>query len=106
MPGPCIYGRVFHEALYMATSVEGDPTLGGWKYRLSNKLGKGVKNRNVHIIKCDVNGDITEIAEFKKDKLPMWLFQFGNAQFPDAEDGLYISTQSTVEKGTYKIEGA
>lgn len=103
MPGPCIYGKVYDGWLYMATSVEGDPTLGGWKYRLSNKLGKGVRDRKVHIIRCNQEGDVEEVAKLRKDALPMWLFQFGNAQFPDAEDGIYISTQSTVEKGTYKL---
>lgn len=103
MPGPCIYGTIWNECLYMATSVEGDPTLVGWQYRLSNKLGKGVNDRNVHIIKCDREGNVTEVASFRKDFLPMWLFQFGNAQFPSANDGVYVSTQSTVEKGTYKL---
>ena len=103
MPGPCIYGKVYDGCLYMATSVEGNPSLGGWKYRLSNKLGKGVTDRNVHIIRCNGEGKVEEVAKFKKDALPMWLFQFGNAQFPEAEDGIYISTQSTNEKGTYKL---
>lgn len=104
MPGPCIYGRVFRDALYLATSVEGDPTLGGWKYRLSNKLGRGVYDRYVHIYRCNKDGVVEHIAKLKKDIFPMWLFQFGNAQFPPADDGLYISTQSTVEKGTYKVK--
>lgn len=104
MPGPCIFGRVYNDSLYMATSVEGDPSLGGWRYRLSNKLGKGVRDRKVHIIKCSKKGDVSEVMNLKKDFLPMWLFQFGNAQFPFAKDGVYISTQSTVEKGTYKID--
>lgn len=103
MPGPCIYGRVFENTLYMATSVEGDPTLGGWKYRLSNKLGNGVNDRKVHIIRCDKEGNVEEVAQFKKDMFPMWLFQFGNAQFPPANDGIYISTQSTIEKGTFRL---
>lgn len=103
MPGPCIYGRVYDGWLYMATSVEGDPSLGRWRYRLSNKLGKGVKDRNVHIIRCNEEGKVEEVTKLKKDSFPMWLFQFGNAQFPEAEDGIYISTQSTVEKGTYKL---
>lgn len=103
MPGPCIYGRIYNEWLYMATSVEGDPTLGGWKYRLSNKLGKGVRDRNVHIIRCNQEGKVEEVAKLKKDALPMWLFQFGNAQFPEAENGIYLSTQGTIEKGTYVL---
>lgn len=103
MPGPCIYGNIYEEKLYLATSVEGNPTLGKWKYRLSNKLGVGVYDRNVHIIKCTSEGSVEEVGQFTKDKLPMWLFQFGNALFPSAEDGVYISTQSTKEKGTYKL---
>lgn len=103
MPGPCIYGLVCKDNLYMATSVEGDPTLGRWRYRFSSKLGKGVRDRFVHIVKCDIAGRTEEIASFRKDSLPMWLFQFGNAQFVDADDGIYISTQSTKEKGTFKL---
>lgn len=104
MPGPCIYGRVFDDSLFLATSVEGDPTLGGWKYRFSNRLGKGVQDRYVHIIRCNKKGLVEEISKLKKDVLPMWLFQFGNAQFPPAVDGVYISTQGTVEKGTFEVK--
>lgn len=104
MPGPCIYGRIFNNKFYMATSVEGDPTLVGWKYILSNKLGKGVYDRKVHIIRCDKEGKAEEVANLKKDMLPMGLFQFGNAQFPMIDDGVYISTQSTIEKGTFILK--
>lgn len=105
MPGPVIYGIVKNECLYMATTVEGNPKSGKWKYRFSNELGEGVKDRFVHIIKCDAEGKVEEVARFEKDRLPMWLFQFGNAQFPITNDNeVYISTQSTKKKGTFILK--
>lgn len=106
MPGPCIYGIEHVESLYMATSVEGDPSQSAFKYRLSNKLGKGVKDRYVHIIKFSLDETVSEIASLKKDMLPMWLFQFGNAKFPSQSDGdsIYICPQSCKNSdGTYEI---
>ena len=104
MPGPCIYGRIYDNELYLSTSVEGDPTQSSWKYRLSNKLGKGVNDRYTHLIKCDSEGKVSEIGLFKKDFLPMWLFQFGNALFPEATDGLYVCPQSCTSRGTFIIK--
>lgn len=107
IPGPCIYGTVIGDNLYMATSVEGDPSLSTVRYRLSNKLGKGVTDRFVHIIICSSDGTVREIDKFKKDILPMWLFQFGNVQFPiqNNKNEIYLCPQSTKgKKGTYKIK--
>lgn len=101
--GPCIYGTIKDGSLYFASSVEGDPTLGKWRYRFSNKLGKGVKDRYVRLYKLDESGHLSELERFKKDALPMWLFQFGNIQFPFSDDFLYFTTQSTKKKGTYKV---
>lgn len=104
MPGPCIFGEVVDDALYMATSVEGNPALGGLRYKLSNKLGEGVKDRYTHIIRC-VDGDVSEIEKMEKDFWPMWLFQFGNAKFPISDDGrVYICPQSCkCRYGTYIV---
>jgi len=103
MPGPCIYGRVYNNILYLATSVEGNPALGKWRYRMSNKLGKGVRDRKVHIFSCDIYGNVQEIGYMIKDKLPMWLFQFGNALFPESTEGIFVCPQSCKEKGTLKV---
>ena len=104
IPGPCIYGRGEKKKFYLATSVEGDPSLSKWKYRLSNKLGNGVRDRKVHIMVFDREKSLIEVGQLKKDWLPMWLFQFGNAQFPYSSDGkVYFTTQSTKEKGTYVL---
>lgn len=108
MPGPCIYGTILGGSLYMATSVEGDPSMSNVRYRLSNKLGKGVSDRFVHIIRCSPDGTVSEIDRLKKDILPMWLFQFGNAQFPQQSNNerLYFCPQSVKgKKGTYVICG-
>lgn len=103
MPGPCIFGKTANESLYMATSVEGDPTKGKWGYRFSNKLGRGVQDRYVHIIRCSSHGTVREIGKMKKDIMPMWLFQFGNAKFPETSDHcIYVCPQSTTcRRGTY-----
>lgn len=103
LPGPVIYGRVVDNELYFATSVEGNPNLGKWKYRISNKLGPGVKDRFVHVFKCDTNGHVFELDTLKKDIFPMWAFQFGNVLFPQTDDScIYICPQSIKKKkGTY-----
>lgn len=96
MPGPCIYGTARQDGFYFATSVEPDASLSDMRYRFSYKLGKGVKDRYTHIIRCTRDGEIMEIAKFKKDLWPMLLFQFGNCLFPNVEldDELFICPQS------------
>lgn len=103
MPGPCIFGMKFNNKLYLSTSVEGDPTEGKWRYRFSYKLGRGVQDRYVHIIVCDNEFRVRELAKFKKDILPMWLCQFGNAQFVCSDDEIFFTLQGTKKKGTYKL---
>ena len=105
IPGPCIYGIIKSNALYFATSVEGNPNLGKWRYMLSNKLGPGVSDRYSHILKVSEYGAVEEIGKIKKDILPMWLFEFGNVKFPQSDDDkVYICPQSLRCKyGTYLI---
>ncbi len=99
MPGPCIYGTKKEGLFLFATSVEADDTLPSWKYRISNKLGAGVKDYYSHIISVNNSGEISEEARLKKDWLPMLLFQFGNCLFPDAcDDSLIICTPISVKK--------
>ena len=104
MPGPCIYGKTYEEQGLkyhcFATSVEPDASLKGMRYRLTYKLGKGVKDRQSHIIMVCDDGCCTEVFKGKKDILPMWLFQFGNIQFPDAamKDGKIMITPTAIKK--------
>lgn len=106
IPGPCIFGIEKNGYLYFATSVEGDPALGGWKYRLSNKLGKGVKDKFSHLYRLSQNGILEEVSKMRKDFLPMWLFEFGNMKFPVSDDNkVYVCPQSLKAKyGTYVID--
>lgn len=111
--GPCIYGIEKNNSLYFATSVEGDSSfvkggslLNEWKYRLSNKLGKGVKDRYSHLYRLSTDGSLKEIGKMEKDFFPMLLFEFGNMKFPpSADDRVYVCPQSLrAEYGTYTIE--
>ena len=96
IPGPCIYGIEHDENYYFSTSVEPDSSLPSWRYRLTYRLGPGVADRYTHIIKRDKEGKYEEYYAVKKDILPMWLFQFGNVQFPENETKeLYAVLQGT-----------
>ena len=78
--------------------MEPDSTLSKWQYRFTYKLGKGVLDNATHVIKRDENGVYEEVASFKKDLLPMWLFQFGNIFFPQNESShLYGVLQGCTE---------
>ena len=101
--GPCIYGIIHDNVFIFSTSVEGDFSLGRFRYKITNKLAKGIKDRFVHIYVFNFKEKLSEIAKFKKDSLPMWLFQFGNAFFVNGDDSVFFYTQSTRGKGTYKI---
>lgn len=98
IPGPCIYGRKLNDEYYVfATSVEPDASLPTWEYRISSKLGNGVKDYFTHVYSYNTrSGELVEVAKLKKDFWKMWLFQFGNAMFPvfDIEDGVVFTGQS------------
>lgn len=104
MPGPCIYSmRIAREngseLFVFATSVEPDSSLPSWRYRLTYRLGVGVKSRWVHIVAGSPEEGFRTVGRMKKDVLPMLLFQFGNAAFPlqKAEGQLYL-TPTAVRK--------
>lgn len=99
LPGPCIYGCKYDNEMYFSTSVEPDSSLSKWKYRLTYKLGKGVKGRFSHIIKRDKKGCFQDVYKVKKDLFPMWLFQFGNILFPKNEGDLFYAVLQGSEKG-------
>lgn len=95
MPGPCIYSTKIRKSdgteLYVfATSVEPDSSLPTRRYRLTYRLGAGVKTRYTHIIAGNPEEGFRDVVQFKKDALPIWLFQFGNVQFPSVEKGSSI----------------
>lgn len=99
MPGPCIYGVSKKDRLYFATSVEPDARYEDtFRYYFTYKLGQGVKDRFVHMIRFDNENSITEIAKFKKDIWPMLLMQFGNCGFVNNESDELFVTPISVKK--------
>ena len=75
--------------------MEPDPTLPKYRYRISQKLGAGVKDKYSHIFVGD-DKQAYEILAFEKDSYRNWLFQFGNLLFPNAcvQDGFLCTGQS------------
>lgn len=97
IPGPCIYGREWRgDECIIATSVEPDATLPNYRYRLTSTLGKGVRDKYVHILKGNCSDGLHEIVSFKKDIFPMWAFQFGNVQFANCPE--LVLTGQSIEK--------
>lgn len=101
MPGPCIFGMQvqlsngeYHYA--MATSVEPDSRLSGWRYKLTYCLGDGVSDRKSHLIMGNDQKGFSDQLSLRKDCLPMTLFQFGNIKFPQQEHktAIYAVPQS------------
>lgn len=101
MPGPCIYGCNIElqngwRGNVMATSVEPDSRLKGWRYKLTYRLGPGVKNRFCHIIAGNEEQGFSKWISLPKDALFMTIFQFGNMKFPQQEhrNKIYAVPQS------------
>lgn len=79
--GSCIYGGETKNSFLFSTTVEPHEG-GGVRKMLSNKLGGGIKSKDVHILavdKADLNVRI--IKKYRKDIWPMKLFQYGRAPF-------------------------
>lgn len=79
--GSCIYGCEIKDHFLFSTTVE--PHEGGGHLSLIfEKLGGGIKSRDVTIMavsKKDLS--VRQIASFKKDWLPMRIFQYGRCIF-------------------------
>lgn len=99
MPGPCIFSAKIGDVYYFSTSVEPDSNIKGKRYLFSYKLGNGVKERKSYIIAGSLKKGFRSICSFKKDVLPMTLFEFGNVMFPNGSftDKLYFYTNSVCK---------
>lgn len=102
LPGSCIYGTKIGDKCYFSTTVEPDSSLPSWRYRITSKLGKGIKDRYSHFFEIDENGIIVEKEKLKKDLWPMWLMQFGNILFPYNETKKVFFTTQAVFPGHAK----
>lgn len=84
--GSCIYGTEIKDYFIFSTTVE-SPEGGGYLKLLSTRLGRGIKNREVHLIavrKSDLA--VRVIRKYKKDIWPMKLFQYGTLMFPAGQE--------------------
>lgn len=86
MNGSCIYGGEAKDYFLFSTTVE--PRAGaGLKHIFENRLGGGIKSRDVHILavsKKDLS--IRTMKTLRKDWLPMVLFQYGRVRFAGGQE--------------------
>lgn len=82
LPGPVVYGLKLGSNYVFATTVEPDSNLPKLRYFFTQKLGKGLIDSYSHIIYGNMEDGFQELFTLKKDRYPMWLFQFGNVHFP------------------------
>ena len=88
--GSCIYGGENKNYYFFSTTVESHEG-GGLLNMLSNKLGGGIKSKDVHVIAVNKKDfSVKIIKKYRKDIWPMKLFQYGTMFFPNG--------QETIEK--------
>lgn len=84
--GSCIYGCETKDYYLFSTTVE--PHEGGGKLSLLfEKLGGGIKSRDVTIVavsKSDLS--VHQVAKYRKDGWPMKLFQYGRCIFAGGQE--------------------
>lgn len=84
--GSVIYGLPVNGGLLFSTTVEPYPTGGSlFKALFNNRLAPGIKSRNVDLCFCSVKKELSILKTFKKDWLPISLFQYGQIMFPGYE---------------------
>ncbi len=77
LQGSVIYSVENNGVYYFSTTVEPDSNITGKRYLITNKLGPGIKDRNVNIIAGNLNDGFRAVVKYKKDIYPMGLCQFG-----------------------------
>lgn len=93
--GPVIYGTQYRDGYCFSTTVElaivrKYSRKEMFRYLLTLKKGKGVKDYKSHLYLGSLKTGFRDIYSAKKDLLPMGLFQFGALIFPNTNN-FYIS---------------
>ena len=109
LQGTCIYGAALHTSRgekYFAfiSAVEPDVTLSGWRYRITSRLGQGIKDCYSHITLLSASGEVIDLFKAKKDWLPLWLFQFGNFRVADTDSMLAVTGQALSKYDNRTLE--
>ncbi len=85
--GSVIYGTLVNGGLAFSTTVESYPSSSSVLFTLlDNRIGPGIKSRDVHVYYIFDNKKIKKLMSFRKDIFPMRLFQYGCVIFPEYED--------------------
>lgn len=82
LEGSVIYGVKTGSRIIMSTAVEFNSDKNNIFNLITYKRGKGIKSWDSSLIIYDEINSYRTIAKFKKDILPMGLFQFGTITFP------------------------
>lgn len=82
--GSVIYSSKYLSGYLLSTTVESPERTNNSKLSLlSIKRGKGILSDDVQLVYVDENFEVVILKEFKKDKLPYKLFQYGVVKFPE-----------------------
>lgn len=97
--GSCIYGCQWKNRFVFSSTVEGDGR-NQTKTELffSRKRGAGIKDEYVHLYIGNIAEGFKEIYKEKKDRMPLYTFQFGVFKFPYGSnnyDSLYFQPVAT-----------
>lgn len=96
--GSVIYGTLVNDGIIFSTTVEPYPSSKSKiKTLLDNRKGKGIKSNHIDLYYISADKEIKRLHRFKKDLLPMRLFQYGAVTFP------YYENQSTTSIYTNPI---
>ncbi len=88
--GSVIYGCNLTNGILLSTTVEPYPSSKSFlKTILDDRIAPGIVDRNVHLIYVDNDKNVKILGKFKKDFLPMQLFQYGQITFPYSDNNLY-----------------
>ena len=81
--GSVIYGLILKEGLVFSTTVEPRPSVSSKIISLiDNRRGKGIKSNLIDVFYVSDDLACQKLKSYKKDFLPMRLFQYGCVTFP------------------------
>ena len=90
LQGSVIYSIENNGFYYFSTTVEPDSNIKGKRFLITNKLGLGIKDRNVNVIAGNLDEGFRVIIKYRKDIYPMGLCQFGAVHFTNLKENQVI----------------
>lgn len=101
--GSCTSALDTEEYAFIATTVEADESITGWRSWINYKRGLGIKSNYSKLLMVDKRSlEIRQIVSFKKDFLPYKLFQYGTMVLVDLPD---INSLAIYPVGVKKHDG-